>query len=107
MAVLTPQKIATGGLAPVTVSAAGGGDKLPAGPGRFVQVINGSGGSINVTINSIKPCDQGFDHNVVVAVAAGATKLLGPFNDRYVDSDGYVELAYSAVTTVTVAALEL
>lgn len=107
MSVLTPQKVNTAGLSLVAVAAGSGGDQIPAGPGRILEVINGSGASINVILNSIKSCDQGFDHDVTVAVPAGTTRFLGPFSDRYVDSTGMVNITYSAVTTVTVASLEV
>jgi len=43
----------------------------------------------------------------VIAVAAGAEKIIGPFDPRYfTDSNGFLNLSYSAVTSVTVAVIQ-
>jgi hypothetical protein len=72
-----------------------------------VRWRSGALGSINVTINSQKACDQGFDHDIVVAVPNGGERLIGPFSDRFADASGQVLITYSGVTSVTVAALEV
>jgi hypothetical protein len=107
MATLAVQKGARTGTAITYVAAAAGGDQFPAAPGRALHVKNDGGSSIDVTINSQKVCDQGVDHDVVVAVAAGAEKVLSGFtSERFADANGYVQVAYSGVTTVTVAVVE-
>lgn len=73
----------------------------------WLRVINGSAGSINVTINSQTLCDQGFDHDQVVAVGAGVTKEIGPFETKRFNLNGYVHVTYSAVTSITVAAIKI
>lgn len=104
MAVLTP--VVAGGLtgaAVVYVAAAGGGDSFANDGNTEFRVKNGSGSSINVTVNSQTPCSQGFDHDIIVAVGAGAEKVIGPFEKgRFNDVNGRVNVTYSAVTTVTV-----
>jgi hypothetical protein len=106
MAVLAAQQVTLAGTAVTMSSAAGGGDRVPVGPTNWVRVTNGSGSSVNVTVDSIKPCDQGFDHNLVVAVAAGATKDIGPLTPgRFQDTDGLAGVNYSLATSVTVAAV--
>ena len=46
--------------------------------------------------------------NGAVTVANGATKEIGPFQMRhYNDASGYVQITYSAVNSVTVAAVKL
>ena len=108
MAQLTVQKISQTGLAPAFAAAAAGGDTFANGGRAILHVKNGGAGSINVTINSVKPCDQGFDHDVVVAVPAAGERIIGPFDPaRFNDSSGNVSVTYSGVTTVTVAALEV
>lgn len=104
MATLTPQQVTTAGLAAAFVAAAGGGDKAHPGATSILRVKNGSGGSINVTLDSVRPSDYGTDVDVVVAVAAGAEKdiLLSPAS-RFAGPDGLVSIAYSGVTDVTVA----
>lgn len=79
----------------------------------FLVVTNGSGGSINVTLvaqtTSINVPGAGpiTIGNIVVAVPAGATKIIGPFAPAYVDATGYAHVTYSAVTSVTVQAFYL
>lgn len=107
MATLAPQKAVRSGLVPTFVAAAAGGDIFPWSPGRAIRVKNGSGASINVTLQAQKPCNQGVLHDTVVAVAAGADEAIGGFiRDQHVDDQGYVHIGYSAVTTVTVAVVE-
>lgn len=78
--------------------------------GRTMLVVNnGSAGSINVTITSQETCNQGSTHDVTVAVGAGVEKLIGPFPIKRFNNEttGKVSVAFSAVTTVTVGAVEL
>jgi hypothetical protein len=104
-------------LAPTTITRAGVVDTLAAAnvDGNFytntganwLEVANGSGVSINVVIGAY------VDATVVatfktIAVAAGARKKIGPFpSNPYSDASGYVQITYSAVTTVTVGVFTL
>ena len=76
--------------------------------GRVIlHAKNGSGGAITVTVNSQQQCDQGGDHDLVVSVGAGADKMIGPLTTaRYNDTDGRVQITYSGVTSLTVAAID-
>lgn len=106
MATLAVQKITPAGTGPTYGAAAGGGDQFTNDGRTQFHVKNGSGSSINVTVNSIAACSQGFDHDLVVAVPAGGERMIGPFEPaRFNDSNGLVSVTYSAVTTVTVAPL--
>lgn len=91
----------TGAVITYTAAAAGGDTMANTGVEKL-RVKNGGGASINVTINSQRPCDQGTDHDLVIAVAAGAEKEIGPFPPYRFGNP--VQISYSAVTTVTVAA---
>jgi hypothetical protein len=108
MAVLTIQPASPTGLAATAVAAAGGGDQYPNNGKTLLKVINGGGSSIDVTIaptNTVKGYSLA---SLVVAVAGGATKYLGPYEPAYFNnSSGRVAVAYSAVTDVTVAAISL
>lgn len=79
----------------------------------FLIVSNGSGGSINVTLDarvtSINVPGAGAItiSDIVVAVPAGATRLIGPIAPAYVDSTGYAHITYSSATSVTVQAFYL
>lgn len=107
MATLAVTTIAASGTAqPTPVAAAGGGDQLAWGNTTRLVVINGSGSSVTVTVAAQIACDQGSLHNIVNAVPAGATEIMGPFLERYKDANGYVQVAYSSATDVTVYAFQ-
>jgi hypothetical protein len=103
MATLTAVGLGTTGLAsnpqPVTSS-----DKITAGDvanGAILEVKNGSGSSINVTIvdGGHTPAG-GSATSATQAVAAGTTKRFKP-SSLYGDSNGDVTVTYSSTTTVT------
>jgi len=108
MADLTVQVISLTGIVPSLGAAAAGGDAFLNSGREYFDVKNGGGASINVTVNSVAACNQGADHDVVVAVAAATEKLIGPFpKARFNDAAEKVQVTYSGVTTVTVAAVRL
>ena len=109
MATLTALQITNTGTDYVSTAADVAGDKVAPGDNVFIQVANGGGGAITVTVNSVRPSDQGTDEDLVVSVAAGAAKRIGPLPaNRFAStSDGLVSWTYSGVTTVTVAAVKL
>src|SRR5262245_58451270 len=109
MATLTVQTIVLAGLEPAALVAANGGGDDFAGSGReFVELANGSGADITVTINSQENCNQGFDHNQAVVVQAGERRLIGPFpTGRFNDPNGKVQMTYSGVTSLTVGVYKL
>lgn len=106
MANLATQRLGLTGTTVTFVAASAGGDTLTPAGGTFLHVKNGGVASINVTVDSVRPCDQGSDHDLVVAVAAGAEKLI-PVQDaaRFANTSGLATVTYSAVTSVTVAAV--
>lgn len=108
MATLSVQVVVLGGIVPSYATAGAGGDEFVNSGREMIHVKNGGGGSINVTVNSQEACNQGYDHDAVVAVAAGTEKMIGPFpKSRFDDSGGKVQIAYSGVTSVTIAVLQL
>ena len=108
MADLTVQVISLLGIVPSLTAAAAGGDAFLNSGREYLHVKNGGGASIDVTVDSVAVCNQGVDHNAVVAVAAAAEKLIGPFpKARFNDAAEKVQVTYSGVTTVTVAAVRL
>ncbi|MGE5592590.1 MAG: hypothetical protein ACM3X3_02755 [Betaproteobacteria bacterium] len=108
MAVLTIQRLTSAGMTPSFAAADVAGDKF-ANNGRTLLVVkNGSASPVTVTVNSQRKCDQGFDHDVTVEVPAGSEKWIGPLDPaRFNNASGQVEVAYSAVASVTVAAVQL
>ena len=120
MAALTVQNIAPSGVAPSYSAAAAGGDTIAAGPAGaercFLHVKNGGGSAITVTINPVSPTSvrtPGVGPLAVPALsvsvpATNGERMIGPFAQAYIDpTTGNVSLSYSAVTSVTVAALAL
>lgn len=104
MAVLTPVNPALTGAAPVFVAAGAGGDTFPNDGHTLLHVKNGGGGAINVTVDSKVPCSQGADHDVIVSVPAAGERIIGPFAQDRFGTD--VNITYSGVVTVTVAAIK-
>lgn len=107
MAVLTVAQIVKTGTLYSLTAAAGGGDSFQNSGKEFIAVLNGSGGAITVTVAAQRGCaDFGVTnaaHDIVVSVAAGATRLIGPFpTDKFNDSNGRVQITYSGVTSLTV-----
>ncbi|MEV5138427.1 hypothetical protein AB0K71_05715 [Streptomyces syringium] len=109
MATLTVSAIAAAGTLNSTVSAAGGGDKVkPDGDNVFIEVTNGGGSSINVTVASYPTVRGQAVADRVIAVAASATKKIPIYADLNTNpADGLASIAYSGVTTVTVAAYRI
>lgn len=109
MAALTVQNVARTGLAPSYASAAGGGDTIANDGAVLLHVKNGGGSSINVTITSTAPAGVGLAQaNVVVAVPNAGERMIGPFPPgSFNDANGLTAVGYSAVTSVTVAAIRL
>lgn len=76
----------------------------------FLHVKNANASPSVVTINSIRPCDQGVDHDIAVTVAATTgDEMIGPFPpSRFNDSSGNVTVTtYSVTATVSVAAIRV
>lgn len=109
MAVMAVQKIVDAGTAP-TLSAVTANDTAVIGSGSnsFLHVKNGSGASVNVTITDYLTADNGDQMAPhVVAVAAGADAYI-PLRRSYDKGDGTgAQIAYSAITTVTSALVQV
>jgi len=72
-----------------------------------LHVKNANASPCVVTIDSVKPCDQGVDHNPAPSVAATTgDELIGPFPiSRF---SGVVTVtSYSVTTSVSVAAISV
>lgn len=107
MATLTTQKITRSGLTP-SMGAAASGDKVTPTDSTFLMVSNANGSSINVTITPGGTNEYGATKpTIVVAVANGTTKLIGPLDRKVQASDRLVALSWSATSGVTRAAVKL
>jgi hypothetical protein len=109
MAALATQSVRRVGTVPAYVAATGGGDTMDCGDRQFLHVKNGGGGSINVTIAAQRvPATDMTMTSLVVAVGAGAEKMIGPITAaEFQDSTGKAQITYSGVVTVTVGAFSL
>lgn len=94
-----PSLLATFSPATATV-----GDTFIPNGRSFVTIKNGSGGSINATVDIPGTDDFGNARaDLVVAVAAATERDIPITRSEFVQSDGTVKITCSAVTTVTVA----
>jgi len=112
MAVATakvPQVIAPTGIVPTAFTPAQvEGHYFPNNGATFLLVTNGSQSSINVTAVSALTVEGLAVADSVVAVGAGVTKLLGPFNPTiFNDENGNMTVTFSAVTSVTCSIISL
>lgn len=108
MANLTVQSISQTGITPTFAAANALGDNIRNDGKSFLHIKNGGAASITVTFDSIGKCNQGFDHDVIITVTAAGERIVGPFGvSRFNDELGKLNIAYSAVTTVTVASFRM
>jgi hypothetical protein len=92
------------------VAATGGGDAMACSLDNYLEVVNGGGSPITVTLAI--PSGVSLYPNVAytstaVSVTNGTTKRIGPINAAiYQDpTTGLCTITYSGVTSVTVAAV--
>ena len=107
MATLTTQPAtAIGGKTITYTAASAGGDKVAPGPNVYLLVKNGSAAAITVTLDTTGTAFNGVAiPDTAVTVAAGAETIIPITADYRNTTDGLAAITYSAVTTVTVAAL--
>lgn len=105
---LTPQEITTSGIIITPVATIGTANEFANSGHEFLYITNGSGDTIYYTI-TVPAMVGGYNlEDISGTVAAGKTKLVGPFNPTYVNAaDGNVDIAFNSTTTVTVAVLKL
>lgn len=100
--------------ATLTMGAAATGDKAVNPKGRLMlQVANGDASPHTLTIPAVtttRAAEGQFPAmtvpDIVVAVPAGATKLIGPIPNAYNDANNKITTNYSATTSMTLAAIE-
>lgn len=83
------------------------GNKVRFDPGAWVEVFNGSGSPITVTVHVSRTIDDQTVTDRAISIDAGARKKIGPFANDYRQADGWVWLTFSAVTSVTMAAFRV
>lgn len=100
--------------ASAVAAASAGGDTAPNDGRTFLLVENGGASSITVTVTaqktslSVPGLGNVTKANVAQAIAAGDEALLGPFAPAvFNDINGNIDITYSGVTSVSVAAIRL
>lgn len=109
MATLTVNASANTGidLTSVAVSAAGGGDQFANSGQEQFFIKNGDASPHTVTFATPLTVDGQAVADRTVTVPAGHSMLIGPFRPAYYnDTNGNVQVSYSAVTSVTVAVVK-
>lgn len=112
MATLTVQTYNENGLSATMSAAAGGGDQFT-NTGKEVLVIkNNDATSKTITITAQTTTGLAADLGIVekanrtLAVPASGVGIIGPFpKAAFNDSSNFVQITYSAVTSVTVAVI--
>lgn len=109
MAAITVQQISTSGLTPTAGAAAAAlGDTVVNNGRTYIEIVDTGTTAPTVTIKGQTSCNQGYTHDIVVAVPSAGTKIIGPFNPNwYNNSSGSIEVSYSSETDVTIAAFSL
>ncbi len=114
MATLTVQTISESGKSASYASADGSGDVVANNGKLFLHIKNGSGGSITTTITAqTTSVDSGTYGTLTkadasIAIGASGEAFIGPFHPlAFNDSSSQIEITYSAVTSLTIAALTL
>lgn len=104
MALLSPQAVDVDGLKPTFTAAAGGGDTITPGEDLVLVVTNGDASAKTVTL--VRPGTEYGQANPDVArsIPAGETWYF-KVPREFADTDGLIDITYSAVTSVTVALL--
>ncbi len=103
---LAVQELTVVGGAPTFVAAAAAGNHF-SNDGRItLEFVNGHTAPITVTIDSFTPCNQGFDHDLIFSIAAGARHRVPALEaGRFRRADGNTYITYSLVTALTVSAI--
>ena len=110
MATLTAQSIVQTGLEATYASAAGGGDEFANNDGKkkIIHIKNGDASDMTLTIVTQNSVGGLAVADQTVVVTGTEERFVGPFNTGYFnDGDGNVQLTYSAVTSVTIAILDI
>lgn len=109
MAEITVQQMTTSGLTPTAGVAAGASGDTVLNNGRtYIEVEDTGTTAPTVTVASQVDCNQGFTHDITVAISSGSLALIGPFPpNRFNNADGQIEVSYSSETDVTIRAISL
>lgn len=105
---LAVQQIAVAGLTPALTAANVAGHSFVNNEKTFLEVVNGAGAPITVTITTAATANGIAIADPTVSVAAGATGLIGPFSSfPFEAADRTINVDFSSVTTITCGAFTL
>lgn len=110
MATKVVQNILLTGVVPAGLTAATlGGDDFENDSKTILEVANGAGGDLALTIKGQRTLPTGVDPTKVITVPAGETRLVGPFPAAIYsrDSDGHVVVEYDDETSITIGPISL
>ena len=112
MAELTVQQITETGAAATYVAATAEGDTADNNGNMFLHIKNGSGGAITVTITALTTTVESGIYgelrksNSAAVIDAGAEAFVGGFAPAaFNDGNAEIAITYTAVTSLTIAAL--
>lgn len=109
MAILSFKQATIAGTDPAFVAASAGGDKVIPNDRGALIVRNASAAPITVTV--VWPGNSKYgpaNPDPTVSVPASGDRVIGPFGPDLADPiDGLIALTYSAVASVTVAAVTI
>ena len=112
MAELTVQQITETGGAATYVSANGEGDTADNNGNMFLHIKNGGGGAITATITALTTSVESGMYgelrksNSATILDAGTEAFVGGFAPAaFNDGNGEIAITYTAVTSLTIAAL--
>lgn len=106
--VAQPIVISGTGLKPLYTACSADGDQFLNSGRDFIHIKNGAVSPQTVTAVGQTPCNEGSLHDLVIAIPASEERMIGPLpTTRFNDVNGYVQLTYSAVVTLTIAIIRL
>lgn len=110
MALLSLQTVTAPGITPTYGAANVGGDKVGLSASNvFLHVKNGGGSAVTVTITTQSTNYKGLTvPDRTVSVPASGEKMIGPLDPAlHADINQQAAIGYSAITSVTIAALRI
>lgn len=106
MAEMTVSEIVIAGVTKAALAAVSSVDTFDNDGKTFIEIANGSGGTITATFAGQVSLQHGIAADEVVSIPDGETWVIGPFPERFYNTDGAneVQVTYSGTTSVTAAA---
>jgi len=105
---LTVQTLTNAGLAFTTAAANVDGNYITNDGYTFLYIVNGGASPITITFAAPVNCNQGFADAHTIIIPAGETWVSGYFEkSRFNSLTGTLDWTYSAVTSVTIAAIKV